>query len=75
MRTEVRIDRCYCFDRTFAEIADVLREKNPDTFDALREAADFGWRCELCHPYVRRMMRTGETVFSEVVVESTGRGA
>jgi len=72
----VTIDRCVCHGRRFAELAPVARASGARTVGALQEAArdagrDFGRGCGLCHPYVRRMMRTGETVFHEVV---TGNG-
>jgi NAD(P)H-nitrite reductase large subunit len=64
----VRIDRCTCSDRTFADIAAVAKESGVVTFEELRDAADFGKRCRLCHPYVKRMLETGETVFTELIV-------
>ena len=65
-----RIDRCYCFGRTFAELKDVAEETGERTVAGLQEHVLFGERCMLCHAYVRRMLRTGETVFSGIV---TGR--
>jgi hypothetical protein len=67
----LRIDRCTCSDRTFAEIAAVAREAGLVAFDQLVDLADFGKRCRLCHPYVRRMLVTGETEFSEILVDSS----
>lgn len=65
----MRIDRCSCFDIPFAELKDVaLRSGAPDVA-SLQQHVTFGRRCRLCHPYVRRMLRTGETVFSEIVTE------
>ncbi len=66
----LRIDRCLCFDRTFAELAEVAAETGAETVAALQEHARFGQKCKLCHPYVRRMLRTGQTVFREVVTEA-----
>ena len=64
------IDRCFCFATTFAELADVAAETGAATVPALQRHAVFGQKCALCHPYVRRMLRTGETVFHEVVTEA-----
>ena len=61
------IDRCLCFGRTFAELADVAAETGAETVAELQQHALFGRKCQLCHPYVRRMLRTGQTVFHEVV--------
>lgn len=63
----VRIDRCYCFGKTFAELKAVADRTGAATVAELQQHATFGQRCELCHPYVRRMLRTGETVFGQIV--------
>lgn len=63
------IDRCYCYDWTFAELKAIAEAEGAETVAALQEHATFGQNCELCHPYVRRMLRTGETVFGEVIQE------
>ncbi len=63
------IDRCLCFGRTFAELAEVAEATGARTVAELQEHALFGRKCELCHPYVRRMLRTGQTAFHEVVTE------
>jgi bacterioferritin-associated ferredoxin len=63
----VRIDRCLCFGKSFAELAEVAAETGATTVPELQAHALFGRKCQLCHPYVRRMLRTGQTVFHEVV--------
>ena len=64
------IDRCFCFQRTFAELAEVARATGAETVAELQEHALFGRKCQLCHPYTRRMLRTGETVFHQIVTEA-----
>ncbi|MDX1419223.1 MAG: (2Fe-2S)-binding protein [Rubricoccaceae bacterium] len=66
----VRIDRCSCFGRTFAALKRVAEATGARTVPALQEHVAFGQQCALCHPYVRRMLRTGETVFREIVTEA-----
>ena len=66
----LRIDRCLCFGATFADLADVAETTGASTVAALQEHALFGQKCALCHPYVRRMLRTGETAFGEVVTDA-----
>lgn len=66
----MRIDRCYCFQRTFAELKEVASVHRAKTVTELQQYTQFGERCGLCHPYVRRMLRTGETVFREIVTAS-----
>ena len=64
------IDRCYCFQRTFAELAEVAEQTGAETVAELQEHVPFGQKCQLCHPYTRRMLRTGETVFHQIVTEA-----
>ncbi len=66
----MRIDRCFCFDTTFAGLADVAQETGAETVPELQAHALFGQKCQLCHPYVRRMLRTGRTVFHQIVTEA-----
>ena len=61
------IDRCVCHQRRFDELLAVARRHGCDTLDALQAHAAFGDGCTLCHPYVRRMLKTDETVFHEVI--------
>ncbi len=65
----IRIDRCLCFDRTFAALKGVAERTGAATVPELQRHVRFGAGCGLCQPYVRRMLRTGETVFREVVTE------
>ncbi|MFB6272887.1 MAG: (2Fe-2S)-binding protein [Salinibacter sp.] len=66
----MNIDRCYCFDQTFAHLKEVAEKTDAASVEALQTHVTFGENCQLCHPYVRRMLDTGQTVFHEVV-EST----
>ena len=63
----MRIDRCYCFQRTFAELKEVAETHDARSVPDLQRHVTFGLRCGLCHPYVRRTLRTGQTVFHEIV--------
>lgn len=68
----VRIDRCVCRQRDFAELLR-LAQLNHWDLDALASATGCSRQCGLCRPYLRRMLSTGETVFGEILVEtSTG---
>ena len=75
----MRIDRCVCFGRRFAELRALAEATGAGTAERLAgearaAGAPFGLRCGLCRPYVARMLRTGETVFHEVVREEDERG-
>jgi len=63
----MHIDRCYCFQKTFAELRSVSEDARASSVQELQEHVVFGQNCRLCHPYVRRMLRTGETRFNHVI--------
>jgi bacterioferritin-associated ferredoxin len=65
----MRIDRCLCFDIPFARLKEAARVHGATNVLELQEHARFGEQCRLCHPYVRRMLRTGETVFHQILTE------
>lgn len=66
----MRIDRCICFGRTFADLVARAGERGITDVDALREVEPFGLNCRLCLPYMRHALRTGETVFHRVLDET-----
>lgn len=63
----MRIDRCYCSKKLFADLKKVADATGANSVPALQRHVSFGKNCRLCHPYVRRMLDTGQTVFHEVV--------
>ncbi|MEM8600086.1 MAG: (2Fe-2S)-binding protein [Bacteroidota bacterium] len=65
----LRIDRCYCFQQTFACLKETAAATGADSVAALQAHVTFGQKCKLCHPYTRRMLQTGETVFHEIIRE------
>lgn len=65
----LRIDRCVCRDRLFAELLPLARHSRWD-LAALTAATGCGGQCGLCRPYLRRMLDTGETLFTEIIVEA-----
>ncbi len=65
----MRIDRCYCFQRTFAELKAIAQQRKVTSLEGLQQQVAFGLRCRLCLPYVRHMLQTGKTVFHEVLRE------
>lgn len=75
--SRICVDRCVCFARPFPElyaIAQKMKARSPTsampTFDELQEETDFGLACRICNPYVRRMLRTGETSFDVLLTEA-----
>jgi bacterioferritin-associated ferredoxin len=63
----MRIDRCVCENRTFADLALVARRDDIRDAEGLAAETGCGTHCGLCVAYVRRMLATGETVFRELL--------
>lgn len=61
------IDRCQCYNVSFATLSDEARRTGANTVEALQAEICFGQKCGLCHPYVRRMLRTGQVTFHQVI--------
>lgn len=63
----MNIDRCVCYQQKFADLKVVANREGCRSLEALQEHIVFGQNCQLCHPYVRRMLETGDTEFSAVI--------
>jgi bacterioferritin-associated ferredoxin len=55
----------------FADLLPLARERAWD-LDALIRGTGCGDQCGLCRPYLRRMLRTGETAFRDLLDERDG---
>ena len=66
----IKIDRCLCFEQRFADLKCVAHQTGSKTISELQDHIDFGKNCQLCHPYVKRMLESGETTFNEVISAS-----
>ena len=64
----VLIDRCICRNTAFTDLLPEARREGW-TLDDLMRQTGCGAQCGLCRPYLRRMLRTGETVFHEILSE------
>lgn len=69
----LRIDRCVCVGCTFAELLLRARASGLDRAGLERETG-CGSRCGLCGPYIDEMLRTGQTVFHELLIEGRASG-
>lgn len=69
------VDRCACRKITFASLK-VLSDRHGWGFEALKCQTGCASDCTKCETYIRRMLRTGQTVFpvpaSEVRATSAG---
>jgi len=65
--SRLHIDRCVCFQRSFAALKDVAVRTGATSLEVLQEETEFGLACRMCHPYVRAMLKTGAVVFHEIL--------
>jgi bacterioferritin-associated ferredoxin len=63
----VLVSRCICRDMRFADLLPLARHNSWTLADLMRETG-CGAQCGLCRPYLRRMLRTGETEFHELLM-------
>lgn len=62
------VDRCVCYDVSFETLLESAKRHQCKTLVELQAHVEFGQRCRLCHPYVERMLETGETEFEVMPV-------
>ena len=60
------IDRCICRNTAFADLLPQARTEGWNLDDLMKQTG-CGAQCGLCRPYLRRMLRTGETAFTELL--------
>ncbi len=62
----MNVDRCVCFNVSFARLQKFAAANSADTtvsLEQLQTAFGCGRGCGLCIPYIRKMLRTGQTTF------------
>ncbi|MGH7656736.1 MAG: (2Fe-2S)-binding protein [Gemmatimonadales bacterium] len=64
--TGVTITMCVCRQLPFTRLLPLARERGW-TMQELMDQTEAGATCGLCRPYLRRMLRTGETVFHDIL--------
>jgi bacterioferritin-associated ferredoxin len=65
----MHIDRCVCFDVTFHECKEKLKDAENPTFEYLNKECKVGDRCGFCKPYINLTLQTGQTIFTEIIKE------
>ncbi len=58
--------RCVCFNKRFSELKKIARKRNATTIEELQQYVRFGHNCQRCHPYVKLMLKTGQTQFDVI---------
>ena len=65
----VRVDGCICRSTPFEDLLPRARAHGWTLDDIMRETG-CGAQCGLCRPYLQRMLRTGQTIFHELLTEN-----
>jgi bacterioferritin-associated ferredoxin len=64
----ISVTQCLCRRVPFARLLPQAEEQKWALEDLIRETG-CGGQCGLCRPYLRRMLATGETEFTELLTE------
>ena len=67
----VLVSGCICMRMPFEHLLPLARAEGWDLDASMRETG-CGAQCGLCRPYLRRMLRTGETAFHDLLAEGDG---
>jgi bacterioferritin-associated ferredoxin len=62
----VLVSRCICRNVPFGELLPRARASSWTLADLIRETG-CGGQCGLCRPYLREMLRNGQTAFHELL--------
>jgi len=57
------VSRCVCHRISFEELQDEARLRKLSSCQDLIKAGLCGGSCTMCHPYIEKMLHTGETEF------------
>jgi bacterioferritin-associated ferredoxin len=61
------IDRCICFNVKFSEVKKIMDENHFTTIEEVQNIVDVSKNCKLCRPYLKKMIKTGETEFNYII--------
>ena len=67
----VLVSGCICMRMPFEQLLPLARAEGWD-LDAIMRETGCCAQCWLCRPYLRRMLRTGETAFHDLLAEGDG---
>jgi bacterioferritin-associated ferredoxin len=65
----LQITMCVCRRTPFARLLPVARAEGW-TLEHLMAETGCGDQCGMCRPYLRRMLETGQTLFTEIIEDS-----
>jgi NAD(P)H-nitrite reductase large subunit len=58
-----QVSRCVCFNTSFSELLRLIRAKNLKTVDEVKINTKCGTKCELCVPYIKKIIDTHQIEF------------
>lgn len=58
------VKMCVCHRKTFEQIYEIAKERGIIKSETLIKEGICGGGCGMCHPYLNKMMVTGETSFA-----------
>jgi len=64
----MRITHCVCTNRSFDSLVDEAKREGL-TLGQLAERTGASDGCGMCKPYLREALRTGQTVFTQLIVD------
>jgi NAD(P)H-nitrite reductase large subunit len=70
----MRITHCVCTNRSFRSLIDEARRERL-TLDELVRRTGASDGCGMCKPYLREALSSGQTVFTQLIVDRTDAGA
>lgn len=59
----IKIDCCVCYSISFEELHQISKQYELKTFEDLKNKKLCGARCQMCVPYIKKMLETGQTEF------------
>ena len=57
------VTKCICNERSFEEIRNYANKHQIDSIEELQAREICSCDCQMCEPYVKRMLKTGKTEF------------
>lgn len=67
MERKYNILKCICYDTTFEQMKKIMKEKNINSIEELKEIKLVASNCKLCLPYIKKMIETGQTEFDIIL--------
>lgn len=64
----IRIHRCVCVNRSFADLLEQAEAEGLGV-DQLMYESGAGNGCRLCRPYLKRAIETGQTEFTQILID------